>query len=109
MTNKIKITSPADAFRLDLEHGSRFTTAGKLHGGPVPGIGEMDRGILPEKYWDDAKNAVYAVFHYETPIIWKAKSGTWYVPMHSYSTTTSRFRNRMIEAIKSFDGHIEEI
>lgn len=106
--NKIKISSDAEAFRLDLEHGGRFTS-GTATGGPVPGVTDMDRGMLPEPYWTAAEDAVYAVFHYGTPILWKTESGTWYVPMHKYSVTTSKFRNKMVEALKMFGAEIEEI
>jgi hypothetical protein len=108
--NKLKITDGAEKFRLDLEYGTRFTTTtGKLNGAPVPGIGDMDRGLLPEMYWSAAAEAVYAVYHYETPILWKTQDGTWYVPMHLYSATTSKLRNKMVEALKLSGTKIEEI
>lgn len=103
------MTAAAEEFRLDLEHGSAFTTTGALRGGPVPGIDDMNCGILPEPYWAAAAEAVYAVYHYETPILWKTKSGTWYVPMHSYGTRTSSARNKMVDALKMFGASIEEI
>jgi len=106
---KIKITATAEAFRLDLEHGARFTTTGPLSGGPVPGIDSMSRGMLPEPYWVAAGDAVYAVYHYETPILWKAADGTWYVPMHSYSGRTSAARNKMMDALELSGAHIEKI
>lgn len=110
MSNKIKITAQAEAFRLDLEHGGRFvTTTGKLHGGPVPGIGDMDRGVLPESYWEDATKWVYAVYHHETPILGKKEDGTWQVPMHFYSNSTSSLRNKMIRALEMFGATIETI
>lgn len=107
--SKIQMTAAADAFRLDLEHGSSFSTTGTLRGAPVPGIDDMNRGMLPEPYWASAAEAVYAVYHYETPILWKVADGTWYVPMHSYSTRTSAARNKMVMALKLFGAAIEKI
>jgi hypothetical protein len=107
--SKIKITASAEAFRLDLEHGSRFQTTGSLSGSPVPGIGDMNRGLLPEPYHAAAMEAVYAVYHFETPILWKAQDGKWYVPMHSYSSRTSAYRNRMIQALEMFHADVERI
>lgn len=97
--NKLKITDADTAFQLSLEHEMRFTTTGNLHGAPVPGIKAGDRGLLPEPYHKAAEEAQYAVFHYETPIIWKGPDGVWYAPMHVYSGRTSTYRNKMMRAL----------
>lgn len=110
MKNELRITAPETEFRLSLEHEMRFTTkCGKLHGGPVPGIEAGDRGILPEPYHAAAGEAVYAVYYYETPILWRASDGKWYVPMHSYSKTTSRHRDKMVRALALSGIEVEKI
>lgn len=110
MTTELKITAPEAEFRLSLEHEMRFTTTGgKLYGGPVPGIKAGDRGLLPEPYHAAAEEAVYAVFHYETPILWRANDGVWYVPMHMYSGKTSTYRNKMVRALMMAGVTVEGI
>lgn len=106
----LKATDPAEAFRLDLEYGQRFTSTGSLAGQPTPGgITDETRGLLPEPYHAAAREAVYAVYHYETPILWKTAGDVWQVPGHSYSRTTSKYRNKIIEALNLFGATVEFI
>ena len=98
----------ADVLALELEHGTRWQ-GDKIGGAPVPGIGTMERGILPEPYWTAAEDAVYAVYHHETPIIWKVANGTWYVPEHRYSQTTSTFRGKLVAALEKIGADYELI
>lgn len=109
MTTELKITAEEIEFQLSLEHEMRFTTTGKLYGGPVPGIKAGDRGMLPELYHAGASQAEYAVFHYETPILWKSSDGKWYAPMHFYSGATSSYRNKMMKALKLAGIEVEKI
>lgn len=108
-TTHLKITDTEDKFTLPLIHEMRFVSTGHVHGAPVPGIKAGDRGLLPEPYHTAALDAVYAVHHYETPILWKASDGKWYVPMHVYSGTTSSHRNRMLRALSAGNAEIVEI
>lgn len=101
-------SSTAEAFKLELEHGTRWQGA-NIGGGPVSGIDSLNVGILPEPYWAAATEAVYAVYHYETPIAWKVEAGTWYVPDHKYSTTTSTFRNKIVRALESINATVKWI
>lgn len=72
----------------------------KISGHPMRGIGDMQRGILPEPYWTAAEDAVYAVYHHETPIVWRTESGAWVIPDHNYGQTTSAFRNKIVKALE---------
>ena len=100
--------SDAEAFVPDLMHGGRFV-AGKISGGPVPGVDDMNRGILPEPYWAAAGEAVYAVYQHETPIVWKLEDGTWQAPDHRYGTTTSQVRSKILAALSSQGIEAEKI
>lgn len=108
-TAHLKITDAEDKFSLPLVHEMRFVSTGHIHGAPAPGIRDGDRGLLPEPYHRAALDAVYAVYHHETPILWKASDGKWYVPMHVYSGTTSAHRNKMMRALGIENAEIVKI
>jgi hypothetical protein len=105
---KLGTRSSEEDFALELAHLGRFS-AGAITGAPVPGIGESDRGILPEPYWAAAGEAVYAVFSYGTPIAWRTTGGEWQVPMERYSNTTNRHREKIIRALDVYDVAVERI
>jgi hypothetical protein len=88
----------ADVLALELGERSRFNGV-NFAGAPVPGIAEGDMGVLPEPYRRSATEAVYAVYSYETPIGWALENGTWVVPAHKYSLTTSRQQKAVREAL----------
>jgi hypothetical protein len=75
----------------------------------VQGIHFGGRGILPEPYWTAAEGAVYAVYHYETPIAWEGTGGAWYVPNERYSQTTNVFRNKVVKALEANGYTVESI
>jgi len=102
-------TATADLLALELGHATRWQ-GDKIGGAPVPGITDTTaRGVLPEPYWTAAEDAVYAVYHHETPIAWKTAGGLWYIPEHRYSQTTTTFRNRIVEALKKIGADYELI
>ena len=108
MSKTLTINSSVEAFALELQHETRWQ-GGKFGGHSVNGIGALQRGMLPEPYHTAAADAVYAVYHYETPIAWKVQAGIWYVPDHFYSQTTSRLRNKIVAALESFGAVVEMI
>lgn len=106
--SRLKPTSQAEAFCADLLVGTRWV-AGNLNGVPSPRMeDELDFGILPEPYHAAARGADYAVFHFETPIVWRNAEGVWQVPDHFFSTTTSKLRNKIVEAL-GLNGETVEI
>lgn len=95
---------------LALELGERTRWQGdKISGGPMRGITGLNRGILPEPYWTAAEDAVYAVYHYETPIAWETEAGIWYVPNYNYGQTTTTFRNKIVGALGKIGVEFELI
>lgn len=97
---KLTTTSDVQAFTLELARGTRWQ-GNKIGGGPVPGIDGLNLGLLPEPYHAAAGEAVYAVYHYETPIVWQIADGTWQVPDHFYGRWTSAFRNKITQALET--------
>lgn len=83
---------------MEFGENARWTGA-NIGGHSVNGINDMSRGMLPEPYWTAAEDAVYAVYHYETPIAWKVADGTWVMPEHFYSHTTARFQAKIRRGI----------
>lgn len=88
---------------MEIAHRNKWSGT-NISGHPVPGITDTGhRGVLPEPYWTAARDAVYAIYHHETPIAWRIESETdhdvWVIPEHRYSQTTSTFRNKIVEAL----------
>lgn len=106
-----KLRTNADdlVFGMEMVSGLRFTTTVNLNGSPVPGVGPGNRGLLPEPYHAAAAKAVYAVYHYETPILWQVEDGTWEVPMYSYSARTSSYRNKMMRGLDGCKATVREL
>lgn len=97
------------ALGMELVNGMRFTSTINLTGGPVPGIVAGNFGMLPDEYQEAAGAATYAVYHYETPILWQSGDGKWYVPMFAYSARTSSYRNKMMRALDLNGAEIVKI
>lgn len=85
-------------YRDMLEQRTPFTTHGSMRGEPgrYPGY---EPGILPRAYWDSARQAVYTVYSYTTPIAWVDANGTWTVPNVRYSVTTTRHQGKVLAAL----------
>lgn len=65
----------------------RLRSGETLTGGPaVVGV----YGFLPERYREDADEAVYVVTSYDTPIAWVRADGTKVIPDVGYSDTTNQ-------------------
>lgn len=95
---------------LAVELGNRTVWHGdKISGHPMRGIVFGQRGVLPEPYWTAARDAMYAVYHHETPIAWETEAGIWYVPNERYSQTTSAFRSKVVAALEINGATVEWI
>lgn len=98
-----------DIYAAEMLNGLRFTTSINLSGGPVGGIEAGNRGLLPEKHHEAATGATYAVYHYETPILWQDKDGAWVVPMVSYSGRTTAYRNKLLRGLESAGATVKKV
>lgn len=107
-SGRLRAGSAPEEFALELANRTRWSAA-SLSGAPVPGIGDMARGILPEPYWAAAEQAVYAVYSYETPILWALADGTWQMPDHKYSASTNQQQSKMRQALASLGVEVEVI
>lgn len=95
-----KFSRKMSADVLAVELGMRNRFVGPNYGGHrISGIDSGARGVLAEPYWSSAAGAVYAVYSYNTPIAWELADGTWVVPEHRYSGTTSRQQVQVREAL----------
>lgn len=62
---------------------------------------DMSLGLLPEPYHAAAlaDGIGYVAYHHETPIGWVIEDGTWQIPDHKYSATTSTLVKKLIGAL----------
>lgn len=63
-----------------------MNTTGKLYAATWG----LEVGKLPGEYVDSFDKCNYAVYSYETPIVWLMNDGGWMVPTVFYSVSTSR-------------------
>lgn len=74
-----------------------FETHGSLSGSE--GAPYRNMGQLPENYHESAREAMYTVYSYSTPIAWRLADGTWITPQVKYSVTTSQHQSKIFTAI----------
>jgi hypothetical protein len=98
MTNRLKVSSSVSAYALEIGSRTRWVAGKTFSGGPVPGIGDLGFGIMPEEFRDAVRDAVYAVYSYETPIVAEV-AGRWLVPDVIYSSTTGQHRSAITGAL----------
>lgn len=90
-----------DSIVLEIANETRWQSAGtKLSGGPIDGIKGLNFGILPECFREAVKDATYAVYSYETPIMVQV-DGVWLIPDAWYGPTTGKHVNTIIRALDS--------
>lgn len=83
-------THRADMVRLSND-GQDWTNANRtMYGrsGSATGTGQ-----LPDEFAAEARDAVYVIYSYHTPIAWRTAAGSWVQPLTSYSPTTSRHQS----------------
>lgn len=73
-----------------------------------PGIEGLNFGILPECFREAVKDATYAVYSYETPIVVQV-GGKWLIPDASYGPTTGRHIHMIINVLNSIGATWERI
>lgn len=61
--------------------------------GPASSVGH-----LPEKYWNAARDAVYTVYSYATPVGWVTQNGYKIVPDVGYSLSTGQHQRGTMHA-----------
>lgn len=104
MITKMKTNASFYLFAERMNANEDFDTHGSLRGraGPPGSFGQ-----LPEDYREDAEQADYVVYSYNTPIAWKnAKTGRWTAPGTKYSTTTSRHQSKIATAVDVINGDV---
>ncbi len=85
-------TSTGEAW-IAIRHRQAFTTHGALWGRPGPAPRAYG-GYLPAEYRAEAREAVYVVYSYSTPIGWENPDGTVTIPDVKYSVTTSKHQTQ---------------
>lgn len=105
--NKVKLSN--DSIALELANGTRWQSAGTaLSGAPIGGIDGLNFGILPEVFREAVKDATYAVYSYETPIVVQV-GGKWLVPDAGYGPTTGKHVTTITRALDSIGAAWEKI
>lgn len=97
--NNLKTTAGVEMFAMEIGNRTRWVAGKAFSGGPVPGISDMNFGIMPDEFREAVKDATYAVYSYETPIVVEV-DGVWLVPDVSYGNTTARHRRKITDALE---------
>ena len=108
MNGKLNARSDVTMFALEIANRTRWVASKSFSGGPVDGIDGLNFGILPEYFREFVKDATYAVYSYETPIVVQV-GGKWLVPDAGYGPTTGKHVTAITRALDSIGAAWEKI